>query len=175
MLDTQSRTEKWSADVVIDCGLCPFAAKPFSKGSINYRVKSQLGLESAPLATAEEMRQLSQSKPIETTLIVFENSLFDIWASTLPEHLKQKIALLDDESIPKAGVINIKSQSARNQLQNKLHALSRFNELLAVAQYKSKRRVATRLSKGTIKARLDKKNRVSKQKKLHSQQIDLSD
>ncbi len=100
---------------------------------------------------------------------------FDIWASDLPEPVKLKLASLQDERISKKGVINIKSQNARSQLQNKLQALQRLNELVTMAQITTKKRIATRPSKGSIRARLDNKTHKGNQKKLRNKQIDMQE
>ncbi len=56
---------------------------------------------------------------------------FDIRASSLPEHLKERLLALNDQRITKEGVVIIKAQVHRSQEKNKDDARERLRELVA--------------------------------------------
>lgn len=66
---------------------------------------------------------------------------FDIKASSLPEFYKERLLNLKDKRINNDGVIVIKSQEHRSQLQNREEALKRLQELIqSVTMIKLKRK-----------------------------------
>ncbi|BDA73521.1 class I peptide chain release factor [Rivularia sp. IAM M-261] len=74
---------------------------------------------------------------------------FDIQASSLPEFYKERLLNLKDKRITQDGVIVIKSQEHRTQLQNREEALKRLQELIksvTVIKLKRKESVPTRSS-----------------------------
>ena len=91
---------------------------------------------------------------------------FDIHSSSLPDHVKQKLASLADTRISSDGQIVIKAQRFRSQDKNRADALERLDELLAKAQRKRKARRPTRPTKSSVKKRLDKKKKQGDRKKL---------
>lgn len=82
---------------------------------------------------------------------------FDIVASSIPEHHKQRLLQLKDQRITAEGVIVIKSQEYRSQEKNKVAALERLHELIAAATKIDKPRKATRPTRGSQKRRLEGK------------------
>ena len=82
---------------------------------------------------------------------------FDIKASSLPEAYKERLLSLRDKRISNEGIIIIKAQQHRTQLQNKTDALSRLQELIKAVTIVPKRRKPTRKTKGSIKRRLESK------------------
>ncbi len=76
-METLECTKNWIDLVVIQHGLCPFAAKPFLEGAIRYRVVDTAELDSALHSYVEELRCLSETDTIETTLIVFDTAFTD--------------------------------------------------------------------------------------------------
>ncbi|HEY6094016.1 MAG TPA: alternative ribosome rescue aminoacyl-tRNA hydrolase ArfB [Gallionellaceae bacterium] len=84
---------------------------------------------------------------------------FDIRASTLPEELKARLFELRDQRITKDGVIVIKAQEFRNQEQNRNEALRRLKAMLQSVAVLPKKRVATKPSRSSQKARVDNKTR----------------
>ncbi len=86
---------------------------------------------------------------------------FDIKASSLPETLKERLLVLSDQRISAAGIIMIKAQQHRTQLQNKTDALKRLRELIQAAAIVPKKRKPTRKTRSSIKRRLESKNKRS--------------
>ena len=83
---------------------------------------------------------------------------FDIAASSLPQHVKERLLSLPDQRRNKLGVIVIKAQSARSQEQNKLEALERLNLLVTEASRPVIVRRPTKPTFGSKQRRLDCKN-----------------
>lgn len=55
---------------------------------------------------------------------------FDIGASSLPEHYKERLLKLRDQRITREGVVVIKAQQSRSLEKNKADALQRLQELV---------------------------------------------
>ncbi|CAL60269.1 putative peptide chain release factor [Herminiimonas arsenicoxydans] len=83
---------------------------------------------------------------------------FDIAASSLPDHLKERLLLLNDQRISKDGVIVIKAQQGRSQEQSREEALRRLQELIVGVTIVPKARRATKPTYGSQRKRLDGKN-----------------
>ena len=82
---------------------------------------------------------------------------FDIKASSLPDFYKTKLLKLNDSRISQEGIIIIKAQQFRSQLQNREAALERLKKLIKSVTVVRKRRIKTKPSKGARRRRLDKK------------------
>ena len=78
---------------------------------------------------------------------------FDIRASSLPDEVKDKLLAMSDQRITAVGVVVIKSQSSRSQEGNRLDAMARLHELVAIAAKPVKPRRAT---KPTFSARMQR-------------------
>ncbi|MCD2515789.1 aminoacyl-tRNA hydrolase [Massilia sp. G4R7] len=91
---------------------------------------------------------------------------FDIAASSLPEHVKERLLALRDGRITGEGVIVLKAQASRSLEQNKLEALRRLQELVDVASVVQTVRRPTRPTRGSQLRRLDAKARSSRTKAL---------
>ena len=91
---------------------------------------------------------------------------FDIRASSLPEHDKQRLLALHDQRISKDGIIIIKAQQFRTQEKNRADALARLQELIAGITVTPKKRQPTRPSKSAKRKRMDSKTRRGKLKSL---------
>lgn len=89
---------------------------------------------------------------------------FDIKASSLPEHIKQRLSELKDKRLTKDGVIVIKAQQHRRQDQNHSDALARLAELIRQAVHVPATRRPTRPTRNSVKRRLDHKTRHSRLK-----------
>ncbi len=89
---------------------------------------------------------------------------FDIYASSLPEPVKERLLRLPDQRITKEGVVVIKAQSFRRQEQNKADAMARLAELVALAEKPPKRRRPTRPTLGSRLRRLESKTRRARTK-----------
>ncbi|CAH0536035.1 alternative ribosome rescue aminoacyl-tRNA hydrolase ArfB [Vibrio marisflavi] len=84
---------------------------------------------------------------------------FDIKRSSLPAVYKDKLLKLSDSRVTSEGVIVIKSQQFRTQLQNKEAALERLKELILSAMVVQKTRKATKPTKGSQRRRVDSKTK----------------
>ncbi|MES2325648.1 MAG: alternative ribosome rescue aminoacyl-tRNA hydrolase ArfB [Pseudomonadota bacterium] len=91
---------------------------------------------------------------------------FDIAASSLPEHIKERLLALSDQRITRNGVIVLKAQQSRSLEQNKEDGLRRLQELVdGVAVLPAIRR-ATKPTRGSQRKRLDAKTRSGQTKAL---------
>ncbi|WP_188007339.1 alternative ribosome rescue aminoacyl-tRNA hydrolase ArfB [Photobacterium damselae] len=84
---------------------------------------------------------------------------FDIKKSSLPAIYKEKLLKLSDSRISSDGVIIIKSQQYRTQLQNKEAALDRLKELILSAMVVQKARRPTKPTKNSQRRRLESKTK----------------
>jgi len=82
---------------------------------------------------------------------------FDIRASSLPEHYKEKLLSLSDSRITKEGIIILKSQTFRTSEQNKEAALERLVEMIRSSMKPVKKRIPTKPKKSAVKKRVDAK------------------
>jgi len=82
---------------------------------------------------------------------------FDIQASSLPNHCKEKLLSLNDRRMSRDGVIIIKAQRYRSQDQNKQDAFERLRELLQSGLATRKKRTATKPTRGAHARRLQHK------------------
>lgn len=82
---------------------------------------------------------------------------FDIAASSLPEHIKQRLLALSDQRITQNGVVVLKAQQSRSLEQNKEDGLRRLQELVdSVAVLPAARR-PTRPTRSSQRKRVDAK------------------
>lgn len=86
---------------------------------------------------------------------------FDIAASSLPEHYKERLLKLSDQRITKDGVIVIKAQEYRSQEQNREEALHRLQELIRSAIAVPKPRKPSKPTRSSRRKRLDSKSKRS--------------
>lgn len=91
---------------------------------------------------------------------------FDIRASSLPHEVKARLLRLSDRRITKEGVVVIKSQDHRSQIQNREVALERLAELVRRATLRPRKRKATRPSRAAKRKRMDAKTRRGRTKSL---------
>ncbi|HIF9342201.1 TPA: alternative ribosome rescue aminoacyl-tRNA hydrolase ArfB [Photobacterium damselae] len=84
---------------------------------------------------------------------------FDIKKSSLLAIYKEKLLKLSDSRISSDGVIIIKSQQYRTQLQNKEAALERLKELILSAMVVQKARRPTKPTKNSQRRRLESKTK----------------
>ena len=90
---------------------------------------------------------------------------FDVEASSLPYLSKDKLLRrLDQSQITKDGVIIIKAQQFRTQLQNREDALNRLKHMIRSAIAKKKKRLPTKPSKTAKRKRMDNKTKRSQLK-----------
>lgn len=91
---------------------------------------------------------------------------FDIHASSLPEDVRERLLSRRDARITDQGVVVIKAQQFRTQLQNRADALERLNALVNSMAAPPKARRATRPSYGSKMRRLEGKSQRSDTKAL---------
>jgi ribosome-associated protein len=93
---------------------------------------------------------------------------FDVTASSLPCHIKQRLLALSDQRITQDGVVVMKAQQSRSLEQNKEDALRRLQQLVdGVAVVQAPRR-ATKPSRSSQRKRLDSKTRSGQTKALRA-------
>ncbi len=91
---------------------------------------------------------------------------FDIKASSLPPHYKERLLTLRDHRITAEGVIVIKAQQFRSQEKNREDALKRLRQLIKQAMVTPKRRKPTKPSRAAKQRRMDSKTKHGRQKAL---------
>lgn len=83
---------------------------------------------------------------------------FDVENSeVLTAEEKQTIREKVSSRLTREGVLVLSSQESRSQIQNKEAVIKKFDDLLAKAFAKKKRRKATKPSKGSVQERINKK------------------
>lgn len=82
---------------------------------------------------------------------------FDIHASSLPIDVKERLLSLRDHRITQSGWVVIKSQEHRSQDMNRMAALLRLHDLLALASVVQKKRKATRPTRSSQVKRVERK------------------
>jgi ribosome-associated protein len=97
---------------------------------------------------------------------------FDIAASSLPPHVKERLRALADTRITREGVVVLKAQQSRSLEQNKEDALRRLQELVDRAAAVAPPRRATRPTLGSQRRRLDEKTRSGRVKALRGRVSD---
>lgn len=81
---------------------------------------------------------------------------------------EEKIAVLRKliSKVDRSGVLKISSQSERSQYLNKMIVIKKFDELIASAFRKKKKRIKTKPSAASKEERLSSKKKVSEKKSL---------
>lgn len=97
---------------------------------------------------------------------------FDIRASSLPEHLKERLLRLNDQRITKEGVVIIKAQSHRSQEKNKEEALQRLREIVASVALLPRRRRPTKPTLSSQRERVEKKKLRGQTKQMRGKILD---
>lgn len=82
---------------------------------------------------------------------------FDIRASSLPPHVKERLLALPGRRVSKEGVLVLKAQSARTQEQNRAQALERLERIVEEASQVQMVRRATKPTYGSRQRRLQGK------------------
>jgi len=97
---------------------------------------------------------------------------FDIAASSLPPHVKERLLASRDARITQEGVLVLKAQQSRSLEQNKEDALRRLQELVDKASIVPVVRRPTRPTRGSQLRRLDAKTRSGQTKALRGKVSD---
>ncbi len=82
---------------------------------------------------------------------------FDVPHSSLPEVCKTRLLQMPDRRINREGVVVIKAQTHRDQLQNREEALRRLRDLIAAACRVERRRIPTQPTRAARRRRLEAK------------------
>lgn len=82
---------------------------------------------------------------------------FDIRASSLPDHIKERLLRLNDQRITKDGVVVIKAQAFRSLEKNRDEAVQRLQELVASVAVTPRVRRPTRPTRSSQKKRVEQK------------------
>ncbi len=96
---------------------------------------------------------------------------FDIAASSLPAHVKERLLRMGDHRVSRTGVVVIKSQSHRSLEMNRAEAIARLQSLVAAAAHIPKRRRPTRPTFSSKQRRLEGKRRRGDIKALRKKSI----
>ena len=91
---------------------------------------------------------------------------FDIRASSLPQHIKDRLLRVSDHRVTRTGVVVIKAQAHRSLEMNRSEAIARLQSLVAAAAHIPKKRRATRPTFGSKQRRLEGKKRHAQIKAL---------
>ena len=97
---------------------------------------------------------------------------FDVRASSLPQHVKDRLLRLGDQRVTRTGVVVIKSQNHRSLERNRAEALARLQSLVAAAAHLPKPRKPTRPTRSSQRKRIEAKKRHSRLKALRSRIVD---
>jgi ribosome-associated protein len=91
---------------------------------------------------------------------------FNIAASSLPEHIRERLLALRDQRITKDGVVVLKAQQSRSQEANREEALRRLQELVdSVAVLPAVRR-PTKPTRSSQRKRLEGKAKDGERKQM---------
>ncbi|HEU4845365.1 MAG TPA: alternative ribosome rescue aminoacyl-tRNA hydrolase ArfB [Burkholderiaceae bacterium] len=96
---------------------------------------------------------------------------FDIGASSLPPHIKERLLALRDHRITREGVVVIKAQQSRSQEANREDALRRLQELVDSVAVLPPPRRATRPTRSSQRKRLDSKSLAGERKQLRGKVV----
>jgi ribosome-associated protein len=91
---------------------------------------------------------------------------FDVKASSLPGHVKERLLALRDSRITEDGVVVLKAQQSRSLEANKEDALRRLQDLVDKASVVQAVRRPTKPTRGSQRRRLDSKTRSGQIKAL---------
>jgi ribosome-associated protein len=97
---------------------------------------------------------------------------FDIRASSLPEHVKERLMRMGDQRVTRTGMVVIKAQSHRSLERNRSEALARLQSLVAAAAHLPKPRKATRPTRASKVRRMESKKRHSRLKASRGKAFD---
>jgi ribosome-associated protein len=97
---------------------------------------------------------------------------FDIGASSLPDHYKERLLKLSDQRITKDGIVIIKAQEHRSQEQNREDAIQRLRDLIKNAVIQQKPRKPSKPTRSSQRKRLDSKTKRSQVKANRSKVIE---
>jgi ribosome-associated protein len=96
---------------------------------------------------------------------------FDIAASSLPDHIKQRMLALRDSRLTREGVVVMKAQQSRSLGANKQDALRRLQEMVDSVAVPPAVRRATKPTLGSQRRRLEGKSKDGERKQLRGKVV----
>ena len=97
---------------------------------------------------------------------------FNLLTSTLPESFKQRLMVLNDQRITADGIIIIKAQNSRSQVQNKADAMRKLQRLLQSVSSEPVVRHATKPTRSSQLRRVEGKVKRGRDKALRGRVLD---
>ena len=97
---------------------------------------------------------------------------FDIRASSLPAHVKERLLRIGDHRVSRTGMVIIKSQNHRSLERNRTEAIARLQSLVAAAAHIPKTRRPTRPTRSSQRKRIESKVRRGRIKALRGRVFD---
>ena len=97
---------------------------------------------------------------------------FDIKASSLPEHIKERLLRTGDHRVTRTGVVVIKAQAHRSLERNRAEAMARLHSLVAAAAHLPRKRKPTKPTRSSQIRRVENKKRHSRLKALRGKVFD---
>ena len=97
---------------------------------------------------------------------------FDIKASSLPDAVKRRLLVTNDQRITADGVVIIKAQNHRTQEKNRSEALARLADLIGRALRVPRKRIPTRPGRAAKERRIASKKKRGSLKKLRGKPVD---
>ncbi len=97
---------------------------------------------------------------------------FNLLTSTLPESFKQRLMVLNDQRITQDGIIIIKAQNSRSQVQNKADAMRKLQRLLQSVSSEPVVRHATKPTRSSQLRRVESKVKRGQDKALRGRVLD---
>jgi len=91
---------------------------------------------------------------------------FDIRKSSLSEAQKARLLAIKDKRLTQEGEIIIKVEESRSQQKNREIAVRRLHQLIQKALQRQKKRLPTKPTAASVKARIQKKKKRSDVKKM---------
>lgn len=82
---------------------------------------------------------------------------FDIHASSLPGHVKERLLAMKDRRLTEEGILVLKSAARRSQLRNKEDVVRRLHDIVHTAAKEPKKRKPTKPTSISVEKRLEAK------------------
>lgn len=97
-MDPIQRTRKWLEKTILELDLCPFAARPYRKGKVAFRVVEDSDFDEALRGLLAAVEELIEEPEISTTLVIFTHAFEEfpilLDASATADYLLEEAGLL---------------------------------------------------------------------------------
>ena len=97
---------------------------------------------------------------------------FDVRASSLPQHVMERLLRTGDHRVTRTGIVIIKAQAHRSLERNRAEAIARLQSLVLAAAHLPKVRKPTRPTRSSQKRRIESKKKHSRLKALRGRVFD---